>query len=392
GDYHPSFSPDGQTVAFSRVGGDAVYLVPVIGGQPRPLTSDGASSGAWTADGREIVYFSHGGGSHKLRRVLVQGGKPHSVEISTQGSFPSISQRGNRLAYVEQIYDTDIWRIQVPASGSRGSRPTRLIYSSQPDDNPQYSPDGRRVVFGSRRSGNYVSWVCDSEGQNHFPLISSSEITVSGSPRWSPDGRTIALDAWAKGPAIFVVSPEGGSPRRLTEESADGYMPSWSKDGRWIYFSSNRSGEFQIWKMPAEGGQAARVTRNGGFEAVEASDGHFLYYSKIDKHEARSGSAHLWKTSLQNGEETLLFDRAIYPRYWAVTDRGIYFVPSDWSRGPSIEFFSFATEQVTQVVPLERPPVAYANPGLTVSPDGQWILCALLEQDTSDIMLVENFR
>jgi len=390
GDFHPSFSLDGQTVAFGRVGRNSVYLVPVIGGQPRPLTSDCDScGGAWTADGQEIVYFSYGGGSHKLRRISVQGGKPRSVEISTKGSFPSISQRGNRLAYVEQIYDSDIWRIEVPDSGSRGSRPTKLIHSSQEDDNPQYSPDGKKIVFGSSRSGTYKSWVCDSDGQKPFPLISSSEITFSGSPRWSPDGRIIALGAWD---AVFVVSPEGGSPRRLTEESADGHMPSWSKDGRWIYFSSNRSGGFQIWKMPAEGGRAARVTRNGGFEAVEAPDGHSLYYSKIDKLEARSGSAHLWKMSLQNGEETLLFDRAIYPRYWAVTDQGVYFVPSDWSRGPSIEFFSFATEQVTPVVPLERPPVAYASPGLTVSPDGQWILCALVEQDTSDIMLVENFR
>ena len=120
-------------MAFGRVGRNSVYLVPLIGGQPRPLTSECDSCGAaWTADGQEIVYFSHGGGTHKLRRVSVPGGKPQSVEISTQGSFPSISQRGNRLAYVEQIYDTDIWRIQVPDSVSRGSPPTKLIYSSQP--------------------------------------------------------------------------------------------------------------------------------------------------------------------------------------------------------------------------------------------------------------------
>ena len=169
-------------------------------------------------------------------------------------------------------------------------------------------------------------------------------------------------------------------------------MPSWSKDGRWIYFCSNRSGEFQIWKAPAGGGVATRVTKNGGFEAVEAPDGKALYYSKINKYEAKSGSAHLWKMSLQSGEEHLAFDKAVYTRYWAMTDRGIFFVPSDWSQRPAIEFFSFATGQVTQVASLEKPPVAYGNPGLTVSPDGKWILCALVEQDTSDIMLGENFR
>ena len=67
-------------------------------------------------------------------------------------------------------------------------------------------------------------------------------------------------------------------------------------------------------------------------------------------------------------------------------------MPSDWSLSPTIEFLSFATGQVTQVVALDKPPVRYTFPGLSVSPDGRWILCALVERDTSDIMLVENFR
>ena len=117
-----------------------------------------------------------------------------------------------------------------------------------------------------------------------------------------------------------------------------------------------------------------------------------LYYSKIDKYEARFGSAHLWKMSLQTGRETLAFDEGVYTRYWTVTERGIYFLPADWSRRPIIKFFSFSTGLVTQVVALEKAPVAYGNPGLTISPDGRWILCALVEQDSSDIMLVENFR
>src|SRR5262249_52041569 len=150
---------------------------------------------------------------------------------------------------------------------------------------PQYSPDGKKIVFGSSRSGSYVSWVCDSDGRNPFPLISSNEISM-GSHRWSPDGRNIVFDFFK---SIFVVSAEGGSPRRLSEEGADAFVPSWSADGHTIYFCSNRTGEWQIWKMPPEGGGAVRVTKNGGFEAVEAAAGRFVYYSKLDNW----GSAHL---------------------------------------------------------------------------------------------------
>ena len=70
----------------------------------------------------------------------------------------------------------------------------------------------------------------------------------------------------------------------------------------------------------------------------------------------------------------------------------VTFVPSDWFPRPRIEFFSFATGKVTHVAALEKLPARYFHPGLSISPDGRQILCALVEQYTSDIMLVENFR
>ena len=126
-------------------------------------------------------------------------------------------RRSNRLAYVQQIYDTDIWRIEVPNSRGKGSEPTRLIFSSQRDDNPQYSPDGTKVVFGSFRSGSDRSWVCDSDGRNAFRLPLPDQVTRTGSPRWSPDGRSIAFDGTGSVSGVFVVSAEGGGglPRRL---------------------------------------------------------------------------------------------------------------------------------------------------------------------------------
>jgi Tol biopolymer transport system component/serine/threonine protein kinase len=395
GDTASAFSPEGQTLAFNRlVVSSDLYLLPLTGGQPRRLTFNNSISGtAWTPDGRELLYFSDSWGADKLWRVSSSGGQPKEVGISAYGDNHSISQRGDRLAYVERTYDTDIWRLPLPGARGRGLSPTKVIWSSQMDDNPQHSPDGQRIVFGSNRSGSYESWICDADGRNQRQLTSFPEASVTGSARWSPDGRDIAFNTWAKDlPSIYVVSAEGGSPRRLTEQTRDGFLPAWSKDGRWIYFCSNRSGDLQIWKMPAQGGRAVRVTKKGGFEPVEAADGKTLYYSKLDRLDSTSGLAHLWKVSVEGGEETRVLDRTIYPRYWAVTDRGIYFVPSEWSPHPAIEFFSFATGRANRVTSLHKAPVGNAHPGLSVSPDGRWILCALLEQDTSDIMLVENFR
>ncbi len=369
--------------------------MPLIGDHPRRLTFDNASdSPAWTPDSREIIFVSQSEGSSKLCRVSITGGKPESLGLGANGTDLSISRSGNQLAYVEQIYNTDIWRIEVPDFEGEESPAANLISSSQGDFNPQCSPDGKKIVFVSDRSEGVLElWICDNEGQHSRQLTSVSGATTDGSPRWSPDGRFIAFDSWVKGVAnIWVVNAEGGSPRRITEEAGDGFLPSWSKDGHWIYFCSNRNGKYQVWKIPTEGGKAVQVTKNGGFEPIEATDGKTLYYSRLDWLDALSGSAHLWKLALPEGKETPALDRAIYPRYWTVTDRGIYFVPSDWSRDPVIEFFSFATGAVTKVIHLHKPPGGHAQPGLSFSPDGRWILCSLLEQDTSDIMLVENFR
>ena len=80
-----------------------------------------------------------------------------------------------------------------------------------------------------------------------------------GAPRWSPDGRWLALDSRAEGqPEIYVIAADGGTPRRMTNHPADDIYPSWSRDGPWIYFASDRSGRYEVWKIPKEGGRRSR--------------------------------------------------------------------------------------------------------------------------------------
>ena len=75
---------------------------------------------------------------------------------------------------------------------------------------------------------------------------------------------------------IYLVSSNGGQHHKLTTDPAEDTCPSWSRDGRWIYFGSGRSGSLQIWKMPSAGGRAVQVTTKGGFEGFESPDGTVL--------------------------------------------------------------------------------------------------------------------
>lgn len=291
GDVHPAFSPDGQAVAFMRSCSNAVYdihLVPVRGGEPSRLTHDNVTiTGlAWTPDGREIIFSSNREGGFRLWRVAAPSGEPQPLLSGVQNAVsPSLSRRAARLVFSQESEDTNIWRLGL-GPAQREQPPVQLIASTQREDAPRFSPDGRRIAFQSTRSGSFELWLCDSDGQRPVQLTRFGGPHV-GCPRWSPDGRQLAFDSAHSGSHrdIYVINADGSGLRRLTTESSNDSRPSWSRDGKWIYFASNRSGAWQVWRAPSAGGEAVQVTRHGGREAFESADGRFVYYAKGQEHD-----------------------------------------------------------------------------------------------------------
>jgi len=397
-DVRPAFSPDGRSVAFARVGGTtmpSLMVVPVAGGEPRRLSlgdvwTGGVPGGhAWTPDGSSIVaswaptWVTNSG---SLWKVPATGGVPEQVAVGgDNASQPSISRRGNRLAFVQAHIDTDTWEIGMSGSPPQGHSPKKVISSSRRDDGPQLSPDGSKIAFESVRSGRNEIWICDRDGANALQLTRFGG--QAGTPRWSPDGRSIAFDSDKEGQIdIYVLGVAGGLPRRLTSEASFDAVPSWSGDGRWVYFGSNRTGGFQVWKVPADGGPAIQVTRNGGFAAFESPDGSRLYYAKRD-------APGIWTVSVKGGEEQPVHDLPPtgYWGYWGIGRLGLYLINPEAKPRPAIELFNLATRRVTRIAELERQPIQWQS-GFSVSRDERSILFSQWEQSGSDIMLVEGFR
>ena len=387
GDYNPAFSPDGRTLAFNRgsQGGQAIYTVPVSGGEEKFVVS-GPQFGwglAWTPDGSNIV-FAKAGWLLKtgwLWKLSLRGGEPERLQFGQEGVEPSI--RGNRLVYARQVLNLSIWRRKLGQSQSSGASET-LISSTAIESGPQFSPDGSTIAFESTRSGAYEVWKCQSDGSGLVQLTHFNSVT--GTPRWSSDGQQIAFDSRAPGNAeIFVMDSRGGSPRRLTNEPSTDVVPSWSQDGRWIYFASDRTGGWEVWKMPAVGGPASQVTHHGGFAAFESPDGRFLYYAK------GLTVPGIWRIPTGGGEEIEVISSLEpgYWGYWAVVEDGIYYL--DAAGKPGIAFFNTTTHRTTRVFDLENRP-AMEVPGLAVSSDGGTILYTQLDALSRDILLVENFR
>jgi sugar lactone lactonase YvrE len=184
---------------------------------------------------------------------------------------------------------------------------------------------------------------------------------------------------------IYTMTPEGSLVRPLTVEPSREDTPSWSRDGRWLYFSSNRSGTFEIWKLAIDDpAHVVQVTYGGGTNPLESADGKHLFCRK-----GRATDLEIWSTPVNGRGES----RVLGPIHgapagaWVPDLHGIYFIEPTWR----IAYFRFATGATTPVVPLPRDAVV-ATPGLALSPDGRWLLYGQRDRSVSDIMLVEKFR
>jgi Tol biopolymer transport system component len=119
---------------------------------------------------------------------------------------------------------------------------------------------------------------------------------------------------------VYVVSGAGGKPRNLTSFSANGGFPTFSSDGRWVYFTSQRAGGHHIWKAPVSGGEAIQVTNNDGEVALESPDGAYIYYMQtIDRPSA------LWRFKVSGGSAVKVLDGVVSGNF-VVLNRGIYYM------------------------------------------------------------------
>ena len=388
GDMGPAFSPDGKSIAFIRAissGVDDIFIASVDGtGEVRRITSDRRYiiSLAWAPDGKSIVFSTNRLGAHTLWRVNSQGGPVERIPgIAENVSDPMFSRDGKRLAYSQFYVDTNIWKANVGTE-----EPKQFIVSTQYDSSPAFSPDGQKVAFRSNRSGHNEIWLADMNSPSMTTQLTQTAGTSTGPPRWSPDGKKIAYDSRPDGiPDIYVVDVENKQTKRVTDSQSEDVAPSWSHDGKWLYFASNRGGSSQVWKMPSAGGTAVQITSGGGFGPAESTDGQHVYYAK-----GRT-VAGLWRVPANGGAEEPILPqlRAGYWGYWSLCNGSVFFVDKPSPRSAAALFgFDLSTRKLTRFFEITKP-LALADSALAISPDCSTALFAQRDQSGSDIMLVE---
>ena len=386
GDRWPTFAPDGKRLAFVRTTApetSEVHVVSAAGGESRSLLDEHHKIADldWTDDGRMLLIAIFDSGRHRVWTVNVASGEVRRRrELGEDARWIAAARQGGKVVFGRARYRFALRRLERDTGRSEAVPELSSTYFDAALD---LDPTGPRMTFASTRSGTFEIWVADLAGERPRRLTSFDGPTV-GHPRWTPDGRSVIFHANPGGSYdLYRSGIEGGPIERLTDEDSDERVPSVSRDGSSLYFASDRSGGWQVWRMTKDREPVA-MTRGGGYSARESTDGRWLYYTRW----RQDG---LWRMPTAGGEERQLLGKelpAFHWGNWLPTENGVYFV----TRAPDASFelalLDPESGAIRRVQPLPSPPVQTSLAGTA---DGALFFYTQLEALESDLVFVENW-
>ncbi len=311
------------------------------------------------------------------------GPEPVKIETGETAFNPAVSRDGKRLAYTLSFIDSNLYSMSIDSEQA----PTRIVESTREDHSPAISPDGKRIVFVSKRTGTEELYICDL-ATSRTRQITSLGAPASGSPKWSPDGKTIAFDTRVgSSPDLYLVDADGGTPpRRLTDHSVAEVLPYWSPDGKTIYFNSNRTGRGEIYGMPSSGGEAWQITKTEAFLAVPSPDGKLLYFTK------GIFDAGLYTVPVKGGDEKPLeaFAKIIPSRHWGFLKDEIFVVQKVGTTN-NVSVYSPLSGRFRVIARYDG---SYINDvgGIDFTADGRTMIFARTDQRINDLMMLEHLQ
>jgi Tol biopolymer transport system component len=256
----PVWSPNGKKILYwaCREGNHDVWVMDADGSNRKRLTDHPAldGEGEWSPDGKQIVFVSERTGNGDLYLMDADGSHQKQLTFNEKALdwTPHWSPDGKKIAYLCDDTPKAILELWVMDLETGEKKP--LTPETQDNVVPQWRPpDGKELLYQGWTGGTYAElkgsydlMIMNPDGSEKKTLIPSPVNEMSN--RWSPDGKRILFWSWRTGnPELFLVNPDGSGLAQLTDNLAWDMFPAWSPDGKRIAFDSDRMGNFDIWVM-----------------------------------------------------------------------------------------------------------------------------------------------
>ncbi len=273
---------DGQLVYVRPDGG--IMAVPF---NPRTLevgtpiqVGDSVAVRSWFA-GAELapdgtLLYQQGGSAAQLVRVTVAGTVTVLASAAQQYLHPRFSPDGRELAYeVVNGQGADIWTLDL-ASGA-----TRRLTNGGTNDRPEWSADGKRVLYSSLHNASAQLWWQPVDGSAPAARIPVNATLVNEGVL-TPDGRSLVyrFDTWATNRDIWMMPIDSADKAvPLVNSVYDEKQPRVSPDGKWLVYISNESGPYEVYVRPlSPTGGHVPISAGGGWEPLWGADSKHIYY------------------------------------------------------------------------------------------------------------------
>jgi len=239
-----------------------IYTIhPDGSGQERLTNNDWADTyPAWSPNGKRIAWLAYRNGYDLFTMSADGHNKIRITNGDAKDTYPTWSPGGLKIAFER---NGDLYIINADGSG----KATQLTNDPAEDKFPDWSPDGDKIAFmrGNGDTGEiYTIDAASPESATNQPIqLTDNAGKANTAPSWSPNGNKIAFDSNRDGDYdVYKMNADGTNEVRLTESSASDGNPAYSPSGTKIAFQSRRKGRAEIYKMNADGTEETRLTRN----------------------------------------------------------------------------------------------------------------------------------
>lgn len=292
-----AFSPDGKQVAFVRkTGGQTTLVAANVDGKiiergiaSRPVSIGFNENGAaWSPDGKKIAVGGKFEENGEIFVLLVDAGSGNVEKFGDQGWTwvrrvewsPDGSGLFVNVIEKESWQERQIWLIEYPSG--RSSRVTSDL-NRYGGETVSVSTDGSKLIAVSAQTISNIFVSADGDATKLAKITQNAVGKSDGafnSLAWTQDGRLVFRRFFDKSDTLWIMNADGSNPRQLTPGGSLDRKPSITKDGRFVFFHSVRSGAFNIWRVGLDGTEMKQITTSGGISPSVTPDGKWVYYQQ----------------------------------------------------------------------------------------------------------------